>query len=172
VNKKILIPIAAVLLVAPVAAYVASPYIAAYSIKEAVVKGDTAKLARSVDFPRVRESLTIQFNQALMNDSEIQNSPFSGFVMAIGQSVVKNTLESYVTPTGITQMIQNRFPEQGEAKFTGTTEFDYVSNDVFQVTRASASDQDQLIVVTFERRGFFDWVVVDMQSPSFSTMPN
>lgn len=153
--------------------YIAGPYLAAVRVKDAVLNRDTNTLSQMVDFPRVRDSLSIQFNQALANDPEIQNSPYAGFAAMIAQTVVQRALETYVTPEGLSRIVAERMPEQGASEFNGKTEFSWLTPQLFEVTRTAADDPTNSLTVVFEKDGLFDdWDVVYLRSPSFSTITN
>ena len=113
---KIIAGIAAAL----VAIYVAAaPYITVYQIKSAAKAHDGVALSQHIDFASVRQSLKDQMNAKFMRELG-QNSaglgePFAVLGLALAGVVVDKAVDVYVTPSGVTQLMQGRKP-QSEAE--------------------------------------------------------
>jgi hypothetical protein len=98
------------LLAAP-SAYMAVPFWTAWSIREAVKSGDSAYLARKIDFAAVRETLRPSLAQVAfdMPDPALgEAAPKPGLWKRIkaywGQGAINKFVDNYVTPEGLPQM--------------------------------------------------------------------
>ncbi len=98
------------LLAAP-AIYVAVPFWTAWSIREAVKSGDSAYLARKIDFAGVRETLRPSLAQVAldmpdpaMGDAAPKPGLWKRIKAYWGQGAIDQFVESYVTPEGLPQM--------------------------------------------------------------------
>lgn len=97
------------------AAYVAVPFWTAWSIREAVKSGDSAYLARKIDFASVRETLRPSLAQVafdMPNPDAAEPAPKAGlwkrFKAYWGQNAIDRFVDSYVTPEGLPKMFQWR----------------------------------------------------------------
>ncbi len=95
-------------------AYVlALPYITVYQIRQAVKARDSVALSEHIDFPSVRQSLKDQLNATLMSkmqSEEMKNNPFAALGMALAGPLVDKMVETYVTPTGVEQLLAGEKP--------------------------------------------------------------
>lgn len=99
--------------------YVASPFVAAWSIREAIRNGDTAYLETRVDWPQVKRTLT-----ASMSDYALGAQPppattttanaaarpglWQRFKNAAGRRVVASAVDNMVTPAGLSRLFSYR----------------------------------------------------------------
>ena len=108
--------IAAVLLLATVAVgYAASPFVAAYRLREAIKAADTATIERKVVWTSVRATLkaSIAGNATLLPEAQevserIKPTVWQRVKAAFGQSMVDRFIESYVTPEGLPKLFRYR----------------------------------------------------------------
>lgn len=104
-----------------VAGYVASPFVAAWSIREAIRNGDGAYLEAKVDWPRVKTSLKSSMTTyALGEQAPHDGTPASEAGMAArpglwqriktayGRRVVASMVDSMVTPAGLPRLLAYR----------------------------------------------------------------
>lgn len=97
-----------------VAAYVASPFFTAWSIREAVRNGDSDYLAKQIDWPGVRATLAPDIRRIALDipDPATASAAKAGmwqrFKAYWGQGAVNRAIESYVTPEGLPQLFQAR----------------------------------------------------------------
>lgn len=97
-----------------VSGYIASPFITAWWIREAVHHGDSAYLARQIDWPSVRASLAPDISRIALSLPDPDTSPaakpslWQRFKAYWGQGAVNRAIESYVTPEGLPQLFQAR----------------------------------------------------------------
>ena len=97
------------LLTLALATYMASPFLTAWSIREAVRNGDAVYLERVIDWPSVRETLKPSLGQLTgYADAGPQTETNPGlwqrFKAYIGQSALERTVDSYMTPEGLPQL--------------------------------------------------------------------
>ena len=101
-----------VLIVVVVLVYlVGGPYWAAYQIKEAAESRDGEKLSGYVEFVPLRQSIKDQLNAMLLDGlGEQDNQTLAGIGASIGLAfggvVVDKMVDAYVTPAGLTQIMQ------------------------------------------------------------------
>jgi len=94
-----------------VAIYVfAAPYITVHLMKSAAASHDGDALAGYIEFPSVRQSLKDQVNamfaKKMADDKEMQANPFAALAMAFSGVIVDKAVDAYVTPAGITQLME------------------------------------------------------------------
>ena len=111
-----------VLLVAGVG-YVASPFWAAWSLREAIKAADTQTIERKVVWSSVRTSLraSIAGNSHLLPEAtevseRIRPTMWQRVKTAFGQSMVDRFIESYVTPEGLPKLFRYRKTWNGTVK--------------------------------------------------------
>ena len=97
------------------ATYIAVPFWTAWSIREAVKNGDSAYLARKIDFSSVRETLRPSLAQVAfdMPDPAMgEAAPKPGLWKRVkaywGGGAINRFVDAYVTPEGLPQMFQWR----------------------------------------------------------------
>ena len=123
------------LIIMVIGGYLASPFVTAWSIREAVRNGNTAYLERAIDWPSVRETLKPTLGQIALSlpDPEQQPVTSSGlwqrFKAYVGQSALDKVVDSYITPEGLPQLFawrktyrENVSHEPDEAKLYGIQE--------------------------------------------------
>lgn len=108
--------IIAALVVALLAIYLAAaPYITVYQIKSAAKAHDGVALSQHIDFASVRQSLKDQMNAKFMRELGQNSSglgePFAVLGLALAGVVVDKAVDVYVTPSGVTQLMQGRKPQ-------------------------------------------------------------
>lgn len=121
-------------------AYVAMPFHAAWSLREAVRTGDSAYLARKVEWDSVRSTLKASLvkHARLMPEidpnADVVNKPglWQRVKLAFGQSMIDNFVERYMTPEGLPKLFEyrrtfnttvRREPETPEADLTRLERF-------------------------------------------------
>jgi hypothetical protein len=106
--RRIQIGIGVVAVLALVAIYIASPWLAAARLTSALKSGDPAAIDRMVDFPSVRQSLagqiTAKINEETRNSPEAQNNPFAGLMTLVAPALVNQLVNVVVTPEGLAKL--------------------------------------------------------------------
>lgn len=96
-------------------AYVASPFVAAWNLREAIRTSDTATLERKIDWPRFRESLKTSLSRstALRAEvdaagAEVKPTLWQRVKAAFGATMTDRFVETYVTPQGLPKLFAMR----------------------------------------------------------------
>ena len=112
--KKLVLTAAAVVTFA--AAYIASPFVTVWLIREAIRSGDAAYLDQKLEWPTVRETLRASLTEYALGPTAIaapgkpppQPGLWQRFKNNLGRRAVDNMVESYVTPEGLPQLFGMR----------------------------------------------------------------
>ena len=95
--------------------YLASPFWAAWTLREAIKTGDTATIRQKVVWEPVRESLRASLlkNQQLLPEAtamgeQLPPSLWQRLKTAFGASMLDRFIEYYVTPEGLPQLFKHR----------------------------------------------------------------
>lgn len=114
---------AALIVLVAAVGYVASPFVAAWNLREAIKAGDTATIERKVVWDTVRSSLraSIASNSALVPEAteageRIRPTVWQRVKAAFGQSMLDRFIESYVTPEGLPKLFKYRKTWNGTMK--------------------------------------------------------
>jgi hypothetical protein len=107
---------AAAVLVCLAAAYVASPFVTVWNIREAIRSGDSAYLEHKLEWPTVRETLRASLTEYAVGPTPVsapgrpaaQPGFWQRLKMNLGRRAVDNMVESYVTPDGLPQLFGMR----------------------------------------------------------------
>ena len=96
------------------ATYIASPFVTAWHIREAVRNGNTDYLSTAIEWPTVRETLKPSIARIALNvpepasDAAASAGLWTRFKAYVGQSAVDGLVERYVTPEGLPQLFTLR----------------------------------------------------------------
>ncbi|MGF1649214.1 MAG: DUF2939 domain-containing protein [Hyphomicrobiaceae bacterium] len=111
---RILVSVSA-LLVAIVGAYTASPFYAAWSLREAILRGDTTTIARKVEWTTVRASLRRSIEEqadlvpiAVEAGRNVTPTLWQRVKRLFGASMLDRFIETYVTPEGLPRLVEVR----------------------------------------------------------------
>lgn len=112
--KKLTIAAVVALLLA--SGYVAAPFVAAWTIREAMRTGDSATLAHKLEWPTVRESLRASLMAFAVGTTPVANAgtaaPRPGLWQrlkaGVGRRAVDNMVDTYVTPERLPQLFTAR----------------------------------------------------------------
>ena len=90
------------------------PLITIYQIKSAVEQQDSEKLSEYVDFPTLRTNLKEQLNSELMKKAatDWKDKPFRALGLALSPKLVESIVDSFVTPSGISNLMAGKKPQQ------------------------------------------------------------
>ena len=90
--------------------YIASPFVSAWFIREAVRNGNSDYLAYAIEWPSVRETLKPSIARIALNlpdpeqDPAASNRFWQRLKTTVGQSAVDRIVDTYVTPEGLPQL--------------------------------------------------------------------
>lgn len=110
--KSLLLKFAIVALA--VTAYIGSPFVTAWSIREATRNGDTDYLARAIDWPSIRQTLKPSLNRIALDlpdgDRAPQQNPglWQRFKAYWGQGAVNSAVDNYLTPESLPKLYAMR----------------------------------------------------------------
>jgi hypothetical protein len=124
-------------LLVPAALYVASPFWAAWRLREAVRNGDLAAIERKVEWEAVRSSLKSSLArhaqllpQITAAGEQIEPTLWQRLKSAMGATMLDRFIDNYVTPAGLPRLYQFRRVwneqvngEPDEASLTGRERF-------------------------------------------------
>ena len=155
--------------------YVATgPYRVLTGLQAALVQGNENALSQYVDFPTLRQNLKLQLNARASDsvNSIFQNATVSQIAGSIANAVVDTTVDSFITPAGLSRLItgasfvtsqipstpgdslQSRF-ENGRRSFE--------SPSTFTLTVSSTSGSEVVVVLT---RNGLDWQLTNIRIPA------
>lgn len=97
-------------------AYIASPLVTAWSIREAVRNGNSNYLAAAIDWPGVRATLAPSLQRYALDgttairpaDGAAKPGLWQRFKAYFGGGVITSAIDSYLTPEGLPQLFQMR----------------------------------------------------------------
>lgn len=177
-RNKILVAMATIaVIVAAAAWYFASPAYAMNQLKNAAQSGDSAQLEKSIDFPKVRESLKTQMRAMLareMAKPETKDNPFGKFGAMIAMGMVDGMVEGFVTPESMAAMVEEgRMTKPGQAKVQGVDakpadwDVEREGFDRFTATPKAADGKPGPSLI-FEREGL-GWKLSGLKLPPEAT---
>jgi type II secretion system protein G len=115
---KRLFPVLTLIVVAFSAAVWAyfSPHRTVSRIKGGMERSDADTLSHDIDFPTLRSNLKDQLNYLTTSQAmgEMKDNPFAALGVMLGQNLVNNILEAYVTPYGLSQILTRKFEFFGD----------------------------------------------------------
>nr|WP_315597674.1 DUF2939 domain-containing protein [uncultured Cupriavidus sp.] len=189
-SKKVLVGVAAVMVVGAVASY-ASPYWTIYQMRSAIEKRDAEKFSTYVDYPALRESLKAQLLISLQGDvassPELKDNPFAGLGQIIGLAMVNTLVETMGPPAGVMALMAGEkpgpkpsalqapapapapepdTPRKDAAKDTLRYDVSYRSWDLVQAT--ATKENGEPITADLRRDGLWSWKWVGIKIPDLS----
>ncbi|MEY4730009.1 MAG: hypothetical protein RL020_1167, partial [Pseudomonadota bacterium] len=109
---KIIKAFVGVTLLAAVAWYVASPYLAVKNMKDAADKRDAATLSSYVNYPALRGSLAASFSASLNAKAGANDSnPLAGFGATLASAFMGPMIEAIITPDSLAAMMRGQKPK-------------------------------------------------------------
>lgn len=86
------------------------PLIALHEIKIGLQEQDSARLEANIDFPRLRTNLKEQLNAVVVRQAatDLKDNPFAALGMTIASKLVDSVIDSFVTPSGLTNLAAGR----------------------------------------------------------------
>lgn len=109
--RSVIFVLAIALMVAG-ASVVASPYVALNGLRDALETGDSEDIARRVDFPLLRQNIKGQLGAMLVGEAgdELEKNPIAAFAAGLASKMIDETLDSLVTPSGISRLVAGGRP--------------------------------------------------------------
>ncbi len=184
----------ATLVTLAIASYIASPFAAAWSIREAVRNGDAAYLEHKIDWPAVRVTLAPTIGQLILDAPDPDQAPVTDpglwqrFKVYMGQGAVNRAVESYVTPEGLTKLFNYRkmyrdyiSGQPDESKLTVSERMkrtwarvkraEFTSLTTFEIDMADKHDPDRVYLAKLALEGI-NWKVKELRIKTLTTAEN
>ena len=167
-----------------------SPYYAADQIKNAIESGDTARMSKFIDFPKVRLNIQRQINNQIdLKLREFQSQPVTtkNQVDLYSFQLVDRLVRDLVTEEGIAALISGKNKLTRNSSLNPNDGFKNVhlqakvadkgmlgvdvekkygdSVNRFYVTLSGKNRPDDKVLITLSREGFFFWRVTNVLLP-------
>lgn len=173
----------AMIVVVAAGLYVASPFVSAWNMREAIKNNDSAYLTERVDWVSVKETLKPSI-ASLMLPEPVEGEPRPGLWQRlkayVGRGAVNRTIDSYMTPEGLPQLFQygRTYREQVRGEIEEPAELtrlerayrlwqrvkraDFVTLTRFEMTMSDKFDASKLVDATLELRGM-TWTLTELR---------
>ena len=167
-----------------------SPYYAADQIKNAIESGDTARMSKFIDFPKVRLNIQRQINNQIdLKLREFQSQPVTtkNQIDLYSFQLVDRLVRDLVTEEGIAALISGKNKLTRNSSLNPNDGFKNVhlqakvadkgmlgvdvekkygdSVNRFYVTLSGMNRPDDKVLITLSREGFFFWRVTNVLLP-------
>ena len=167
-----------------------SPYYAADQIKNAIESGDTARMSKFIDFPKVRLNIQRQINNQIdLKLREFQSQPGTtkNQIDLYSFQLVDRLVRDLVTEEGIAALISGKNKLTRNSSLNPNDGFKNVhlqakvadkgmlgvdvekkygdSVNRFYVTLSGKNRPDDKVLITLSREGFFFWRVTNVLLP-------
>ena len=167
-----------------------SPYYAADQIKNAIESGDTARMSKFIDFPKVRLNIPRQINNQIdLKLREFQSQPVTtkNQIDLYSFQLVDRLVRDLVTEEGIAALISGKNKLTRNSSLNPNDGFKNVhlqakvadkgmlgvdvekkygdSVNRFYVTLSGKNRPDDKVLITLSREGFFFWRVTNVLLP-------
>ena len=167
-----------------------SPYYAADQIKNAIESGDTARMSKFIDFPKVRLNIQRQINNQIdLKLREFQSQPVTtkNQIDLYSFQLVARVVRDLVTEEGIAALISGKNKLTRDSSLNPNDGFKNVhlqakvadkgmlgvdvekkygdSVNRFYVTLSGKNRPDDKVLITLSREGFFFWRVTNVLLP-------
>lgn len=167
-----------------------SPYYAADQIKNAIESGDTARMSKFIDFPKVRLNIQRQINNQIdLKLREFQSQPVTtkNQIDLYSFQLVDRLVRDLVTEEGIAALISGKNKLTRNSSLNPNDGFKNVhlqakvadkgmlgvdvekkygdSVNRFYVTLSGKNRPDDKVLLTLSREGFFFWRVTNVLLP-------
>lgn len=167
-----------------------SPYYAADQIKNAIESGDTARMSKFIDFPKVRLNIQRQINNQIdLKLREFQSQPVTtkNQIDLYSFQLVDRLVRDLVTEEGIAALISGKNKLTRNSSLNPNDGFKNVhlqakvadkgmlgvdvekkygdSVNRFYVTLSGKNRPDDKVLITLSREGFFFWRVTNVLLP-------
>lgn len=167
-----------------------SPYYAADQIKNAIESGDTARMSKFIDFPKVRLNIQRQINNQIdlkLREFQSQSVTTKNQIDLYSFQLVDRLVRDLVTEEGIAALISGKNKLTRNSSLNPNDGFKNVhlqakvadkgmlgvdvekkygdSVNRFYVTLSGKNRPDDKVLITLSREGFFFWRVTNVLLP-------
>ncbi len=166
--------------VAFLAAYFGTPFLAVNNLVTAAKAGDEAALERLVDFPAFRDSLKDELTARLMaearSDPRLNDSALGGLGMMLGPMLVGGAVDALVTAPTIASMVRTAdTPDPTDLNPDTTAEkrdtadiresYGYRDLNTFVLSLTDADRPTETLKLLMKRQGLFGWKLAGVDLP-------
>ncbi len=167
--------------VAFLAAYFGTPFLAVNALVTAAKAGDEAALERQVDFPAFRESLKEELTARLMAearaDPDLRDSALGGLGMMLGPMLVGGAVDAMVNAPTVAAMVREadtpdptdvdaaRVPEPEPADRDIRQSYAYRDLNTFVLGLTDPDRPDEPLKLLLTRHGLFGWKLSGIDLP-------
>jgi hypothetical protein len=167
------------------AAYLSSPMITAWNIREAAKAGDTAYLKDKIEWQSVQATLTPSLQQYAFNLPDPAQGAKPGlwqsFKARVGGSILNKTIESYMTPEGLPKLFAYRqayrqhvareaeepktlfnLPDRMQKFWARVKRAEFLSATSFEIDFADKTDPNRIYTGLLEFKGF-EWKLTELR---------
>jgi hypothetical protein len=168
-RPKVLLAILSVLWLSFGVWFVATPYLAVWSLERAAAAGDASGIADHVDFESLRESIQANTAQRIQGvASGLPNNPLTQLGASLATAFAETVVNAAVTPETVAQMLHGARPGAAGAS-SGMGDFDlsmgYSALSRFVVEAKRQGSNDPPIQLIFTRSGFATWRLTSLRDP-------
>lgn len=103
--KKLIIIIAVLAVFGFGGYFFASPYLAVYTVRNAIEQGDAEKLSDYVDYPLLRESMKAELNKKLTKDDDGLGDKIGSYMAS---ALADGLVDAMVTPKGLKAILASQ----------------------------------------------------------------
>jgi hypothetical protein len=158
--------------------FVATPYLAVWSLERAASAGDTEGISERVDFPALRESIqgvAQQRAQNVVSALPLPSGPLAELGKSVAAQLATSAVDTLVTPETVALMLQGTRPGTPAHTSTPAGDFDlsmgYSALNRFVVEARGQGTSDPPIQLIFTRSGLANWRLTSLRDPSLSKAP-
>lgn len=168
--SRLIRSLVALVVVALVAAWAASPLLAVHRLSRAAEEGDAATLNRMVDYPAFRKSLKEEMSSAMLQRLRVDGDladDLSGLGMILAPAVMSGLVDVAITPEVVAAIVETgeapdptrRRPRRDGAddKVELHKAYGYRDLNTFAVTLSRSDRPERRVALLMKRHGLFTW---------------
>ena len=156
--------------------YILAPRVLFKDIRKAIIYKDTIVLSQTIDFPLVKQQLTQEFQQKMIEETE--KNPTAQLDLWAGEEVLHSVFEKLISPEGLISMTERSEGDTLHVPLPPNYSIgDWVKNSTIHykdwthlTMTVHTSPHQTLRFNLASRRGH--WVIVGMSIPEPKSMPS
>ncbi len=153
--------------------FVATPYLAVWSLERAAAAGDANGISEHVDFVALRDSIQANTAQGIQGVARaLPDSPLTQLGANIATAFAQTVVNAAVTPDTVAQILRGTRPGSASSASTPVGDFDlsmgYSALNRFVVEARRPGATDPPIQLIFTRSGFAGWRLTSLRDPALA----
>ena len=153
--------------------FVATPYLAVWSLERAAARGDAEAISDHVDFEALRESVQAIATQRIQGvAAALPNNPLAQIGQGLATAFATSAVDVAVTPQAVALMLGGVRPGLTSTASTPAGDFDlsmgYSALSRFVVEARGRESTDPPIQLIFTRSGFATWRLTSVRDSALS----